>query len=92
MTVLRPRARPLRTTLEPLHAIVPLRTLAGGKARLGEALDAEEREELVLGMLTQTLSLLSSWTPCVRVHVVTPDPTVLRLVAHADREHHRPGG
>jgi 2-phospho-L-lactate guanylyltransferase len=73
--------RPLRTTLEPLHAVVPLRTLAGGKARLGEALDAEEREELVLGMLTQTLSLLSTWTPCVRVHVVTPDPTVLRLVA-----------
>jgi len=73
--------RPLRTTLEPLHAVVPLRTLAGGKARLGGALDAEEREELVLGMLTQTLSLLSVWTPCVRVHVVTPDPTVLRLVA-----------
>ena len=58
-------ARPLRTTLDPLHAVVPLRTLAGGKARLGEALDAEEREELVLGMLTQTLSLLSAWTPCV---------------------------
>jgi len=76
-----PSARPLRTTLDPLHAVVPLRTLAGGKARLGEALDAEEREELVLGMLTQTLSLLSAWTPCVRVHVVTPDPTVLRLVA-----------
>ena len=73
--------RPLRTTLDPLHAVVPLRTLAGGKARLGEALDAEEREELVLGMLTQTLSLLSTWTPCVRVHVVTPDPTILRLVA-----------
>lgn len=74
-------ARPLRTTLEPLHAVVPLRTLAGGKARLGEALDAEEREELVLGMLTQTLAVLATWPPCVRVHVVTPDPTVLRLVA-----------
>ncbi len=60
--------------------MVPLRTLAGGKARLGEALDAEEREELVLGMLTQTLSLLSTWTTCVRVHVVTPDPTVAHLV------------
>ena len=73
--------RPLRTTLDPLHAVVPVRTLAGGKARLGEALDAEEREELVLGMLTHTLSLLAAWTPCVRVHVVTPDPTILRLVA-----------
>ena len=49
------------TTLEPLHAVVPLRTLPGGKARLGEALDAEEREELVLGMLTHTLALLGTW-------------------------------
>ncbi len=73
--------RPLRTTLEPVHAVVPLRTLAGGKARLGEALDAEEREELVLGMLTQTLTILRGWPPCVRIHVVTPDRTVLRLVA-----------
>ena len=40
-----------RADLTSLHAVVPLRTLAGGKARLGEALDAEEREELVLGML-----------------------------------------
>ncbi len=73
--------RPLRTTLEPLHAVVPLRTLAGGKARLGGALDAEEREELVLGMLTQTLGILAAWPPCIRVHVVTPDRIVLRLVA-----------
>jgi 2-phospho-L-lactate/phosphoenolpyruvate guanylyltransferase len=73
--------RPLRTTLEPLHAVVPLRTLAGGKARLGEALDAEEREELVLGMLTHTLAVLGGWAPCVRVHVVSPDRSVPRLVA-----------
>ncbi len=60
---------------------MPLRTLGGGKARLGEVLDAEEREELVLGMLVQTLAVLAVWTPCVRVHVVSPDPTILRLVA-----------
>lgn len=75
-----PNSHPLRTTLEPLHAVVPLRTLAGGKVRLGEVLDAEEREELVLGMLTRTLDLLAGWTPCVRVHLVTPDRSVARLV------------
>ncbi len=76
----RPAARPLRTTLEPLHAVVPVRSLAGGKARLGGALDAEEREELILGMLERTLRVLAGWPTCQRVHVVTPDPSVTRLV------------
>lgn len=60
--------------LEPLHVIVPLRTVTGGKARLGEALDAEEREELVLGMLRRTLDVLDAWPAAVAVHVVSPDP------------------
>lgn len=66
-------------SLAPLHVIVPLRTLAGGKARLGEALDAEEREELVRGMLLRTLEILRVWPACARTHVVSPDPAVLRL-------------
>jgi 2-phospho-L-lactate guanylyltransferase len=71
---------PLRTTLEPIHAIVPLRSVAGGKARLGEALDAEEREVLILGMLERTLDVLAHWPPCARVHVVTQDLEVARRV------------
>jgi 2-phospho-L-lactate guanylyltransferase (CobY/MobA/RfbA family) len=49
---------PGSSALAPLHVIVPLRTVAGGKARLGEALDAEEREALVLGMLRNTIAVL----------------------------------
>jgi 2-phospho-L-lactate guanylyltransferase len=64
----------------PLHAVVPLRSMAGGKARLGGALDAEEREELVLGMLRHTLLVLAAWPACARVHVVSPDERLLRLV------------
>lgn len=64
----------------PLHVVVPLRSMAGGKARLGGALDAEEREELVLGMLRHTLLVLADWPPCARVHVVSPDARLLRLV------------
>lgn len=67
--------------LEPLHVVVPLRTLAGGKARLGEALDAEEREELVLGMLRRTLDVLRAWTPAARVVVVSPDGPLLERLA-----------
>ncbi len=64
------------TALEPVHVVLPMRTVSGGKARLGGALDAEEREELVLGMLLHTLSVLSAWSVCRRIHLVSPDPVL----------------
>jgi 2-phospho-L-lactate/phosphoenolpyruvate guanylyltransferase len=51
-----------------------MRTVSGGKARLGEALDAEERVELVLGLLLHTLAVLAEWRPCRSIHLVSPDP------------------
>ena len=53
-----------------------MRTVSGGKARLGEALDAEEREELVLGMLLHTLRVLAEWPAWRRIHLVSPDPAL----------------
>lgn len=70
-----------RTSFDPIHVVLPVRSVAGGKARLGEALDAEEREVLILGMLERTLAVLASWPPCARVHVVTQDRRVARAVA-----------
>jgi 2-phospho-L-lactate guanylyltransferase len=64
------------TALEPIHIVLPMRTVSGGKARLGGALDAEEREELVLGMLLHTLSVLGEWEVSRRIHMVSPDPVV----------------
>jgi 2-phospho-L-lactate guanylyltransferase len=64
------------TALEPIHVVLPMRTVSGGKARLGGALDAEEREELVLGMLVNTLAVLGQWQACRRIHIVSPDPVV----------------
>jgi 2-phospho-L-lactate guanylyltransferase len=64
------------TALEPIHIVLPMRTVSGGKARLGGALDAEEREELVLGMLVHTLAVLGAWHACRRIHLVSPDPVV----------------
>jgi len=69
------------TALEPIHVVLPIRTLSGGKARLGEALDAEEREELVLGLLLNTLRVLGAWSACRRIHLVSPDP-LLDVTAH----------
>jgi 2-phospho-L-lactate guanylyltransferase len=65
-----------RALLEPIHVVLPMRTASGGKARLGAALDAEERLELVLGMLLHTLAVLGAWPVCRRVHLVSPDPVI----------------
>ncbi len=72
---------PSPAALAPLHILIPSRSLAGGKARLGGALDAEEREELILGMLRRTLELVAAWPSAARVHVVSPDEGLLARVA-----------
>jgi len=63
--------------LARLHVLVPLRSLSGGKARLGGAIDAEERETLLRGLLRQTISILHDWYPSATVHLVSADPGVL---------------
>jgi 2-phospho-L-lactate guanylyltransferase len=70
---------PRSADLDRLHALVPLRTISGGKARLGGLLDAEERESLVAGMLRHTLRTLAGWPAVSAVHVVSPDPLALEL-------------
>lgn len=71
---------PAIADLSNLHAIVPARGSGVGKSRLGEALDAEERLALMVGMLVQTLAVLTAWPACRAVHVVTPDPELRRIV------------
>lgn len=60
-----------------LHVVVPLRSLASGKARLGGAIDAEERETLLRGMLRRTLAVLSLWPATRAIHLVSADPGLL---------------
>jgi 2-phospho-L-lactate guanylyltransferase len=66
--------------LSSVHVIVPVRGLGVGKSRLGEALDAEERAALVCGLLLETVSVLGVWSGASRVHVVTADAMLRRLV------------
>lgn len=80
------RPAPTATKLEPLHVVLPMRTVSGGKARLGGALDAEEREELVLGMLAHTLAVLGEWPAVRRTHLVTPDPMMASVARRAGAE------
>ncbi len=66
--------------LSNLHVIVPARGSGVGKSRLGEALDAEERLTLVVGMLLRTLEVLAAWPACRSIHVVTADTQLRALV------------
>jgi 2-phospho-L-lactate guanylyltransferase len=54
-------------------AIVPVGTLEGAKSRLGAALDAEERRDLVVRMIRRTVEAAVSTPRVGEVIVVTPD-------------------
>ena len=69
--------------LDRIVALVPVRGLEGAKARLGEALDAEERRALVERLLRRTIAAAADTPGVVAVAVVSPDPEVLALAASA---------
>jgi len=69
--------------LSRLHVIVPVRGMGVGKSRLGEALDAEERSALVVGLLLETLTVLTAWRSAERTYVITADTTLRRLLRAA---------
>jgi 2-phospho-L-lactate guanylyltransferase (CobY/MobA/RfbA family) len=62
-----------------LVALVPVRGLEGGKSRLGEALDAEERRALVERLLARTVVAAAATRGVAAVAVVSPDEAVLDL-------------
>ena len=61
-----------------IAAIIPVGTLEGAKTRLGEMLDAEERRDLVEGLLARTVVAALAVTSLADVLVVSPDREVLR--------------
>lgn len=63
--------------LTHLHVVIPVRSASGGKARLGGALDAEERETLIVGMLRHALRTIREWGGAELVHVVSMDESLL---------------
>jgi 2-phospho-L-lactate guanylyltransferase len=59
-------------------ALVPVRSLSGAKSRLGEPLDAEDRSDLVLGLLQRTVEASLAATRLAGVVVVSMDADLLR--------------
>lgn len=65
------------TSATRIAAIVPVAAIEGAKTRLGETLDAEERHDLVEGLVARTLEAVESVARIEDVLVVSPDRTVL---------------
>jgi 2-phospho-L-lactate guanylyltransferase len=66
-----------RASLSRIVALVPVRSLSGAKSRLGEPLDAEERADLILGLLRRTLDEALTATRLAGVVVVSMDADLL---------------
>jgi 2-phospho-L-lactate guanylyltransferase len=64
-----------------IAAIIPVSTLDGAKTRLGEALDAEERRDLVDSFLARTVVAALAVDRLDDVLVVSPDREVLHRAA-----------
>jgi 2-phospho-L-lactate guanylyltransferase len=74
---------PAGADLSVLRVVVPLRGIGSGKSRLGQALDAEEREVLVLGLLGHTIDVLAAWPASRGIHLVTGDTATAELAHRA---------
>jgi 2-phospho-L-lactate guanylyltransferase len=62
-------------------AIVPIGALEGAKSRLGGTLDAEERRDLVDGMVYRTLHAALAAPGIAEALVISPDPEALEQAA-----------
>lgn len=62
-------------------AIIPVGTLEAAKSRLGDALDAEEREDLAERLLARTVAAALAVERLADVLVISPDPEVLHRAA-----------
>jgi 2-phospho-L-lactate guanylyltransferase len=65
-----------------IAAIIPVGSLEGAKSRLGEQLDAEERQDLVEGFLARTVVAALAVDTLADVLVVSPDREVLARAAN----------
>ena len=64
-------------------AILPVASIEGAKTRLGESLDAEERHDLVSGLLQRTLDAVTGAMSIADVLVVSPDRDLLATASES---------
>lgn len=64
-----------------IAAIIPVGTLEGAKSRLGDTLDAEERQDLAERLLARTIAAALAVEHLADVLVISPDREVLQRAA-----------
>lgn len=64
-----------------IAAIIPVGTIEGAKSRLGETLDAEERQDLAERLLARTVAAALAVERLADVLVISPDREVLQRAA-----------
>ena len=64
-----------------IAAIIPVGTLEGAKTRLAGTLDAEERHDLVEGLLARTVETALAVDRLDDILIISPDPEVLTRAA-----------
>jgi 2-phospho-L-lactate guanylyltransferase len=64
-----------------IAAVIPVASFEAAKSRLGGALDAEERQDLVERLLGQTVAAAMTVARLADVLVISPDPEVLGRAA-----------
>jgi 2-phospho-L-lactate/phosphoenolpyruvate guanylyltransferase len=79
-------ATPLPRRDRPVTVIVPVRSFEGAKSRLGAALDAEERRELVERLLRRAIEAALAARGVGAVAVVSRDLEVLNLAVELGAE------
>lgn len=63
--------------------VIPVRALEGAKSRLGDAIDAEERRDLVTSLLERTIAAARDAARVNSVVVVSPDEATLAVAVAA---------
>lgn len=71
------------TAADPVIAVVPVRSLAGAKSRLGEVLGPAARRDLVARLLDRSLAALAAVAGVDRTIVVSGDEAILELARAA---------
>ncbi|MDO8485082.1 MAG: 2-phospho-L-lactate guanylyltransferase [Candidatus Limnocylindrales bacterium] len=64
-----------------IAAVIPVGTLEGAKSRLGDTLDAEERQDLAERLLARTIAAALAVERIADVLVISPDREVLQRAA-----------
>ena len=64
-----------------IWAIVPIKPIDSAKSRLSSVLTPQQRSELTLNLLQNTLTILAGWQPLAGTLITSADPEVWKMAS-----------